>query len=45
MMDMRFDKEMASQGDEVQDNMIIAAQDNDFNKYQVLISRRGGLSN
>lgn len=35
MMEVMFDKKMLSQEDEDQDNMIIADQDNDFNKYQV----------
>lgn len=35
MMEVMFDKKMLSQEDEDQDNMIIANQDNDFNKYQV----------
>lgn len=37
MMEVMFDKKMLSQEDEDQDNMIIANQDNDFNKYQVRI--------
>lgn len=41
MMDMMFDNEMLSKGDADQDNMIVANQDNDFNKYQVR-RRRGG---
>lgn len=35
MMEVMFDKKMLSQEDEDQDNIVIANQDNDFNKYQV----------